>query len=330
MTGQHFPFGHPPRWEKLLRQLSQKDRAEILRWAREWMYWNTQLYRLHTTGAHLSHQIHLDDLRLWLKIHRHHKKYGITEPIIVYSVPKVGSTTVFRSLQALDLDVPIYHLHFLADFETVANWARNSLAKPAKTLRVIEKAKHVRQEIDAAPQKKWNLINLVRLPVPRLISNFWENIESNVPNFRTRLASGTVSVSEIINLFLANNLHDWVSYWYDIQIKDIFGIDVFAEPFARARGYQIFNGVGARLLLMRLEDLDHIASPAMQDFLAIPKFVLYDKNVGAKKLWGGLYQSFLDELRLPAEFIAKQHETRYAQHFYTPAELEASVQKWRQ
>ena len=49
------------------------------------------------------------------------KVYGVREPIIVYQMGKVGSSSMYWSLDALRLNVPVYHLHFLNDADTVAD-----------------------------------------------------------------------------------------------------------------------------------------------------------------------------------------------------------------
>ncbi|RIK18510.1 MAG: hypothetical protein DCC52_15825 [Chloroflexi bacterium] len=314
---------------KLTQRFEQSGMRGLLRWTGQWLYWNGQLYHIAIARAKLSRAVKTNELRLRWKMRRRHKKFNIQDPIIVYQMGKVGSTTIYRSLQELDLDVPIYQLHFLTELDDVAAWAQEHLNQPATALRAVERARRVRQEIQANPEQSWNLVSMVRLPIPRLISSFWENIESNVPEFQRRHAAGKLSAQEIIDIFLHNLPHDWAEYWYDRQLKSIFEIDVFAEPFERDAGYRIYRGQRARLLLLRLEDLDRVAAPALYEFLAIPHLALRDRNVGRQKNHGALYREFLERLRLPDEFIARTHNTRYALHFYTYSELEASVRRWR-
>jgi hypothetical protein len=325
-----FDKNHPSPWVRWKQHLTQDGLCGALGWAANWVYWNGQLYRIEIVKRDLRWKLGIDDLRLLYKSRRRSKKYGITNPIIVYQMGKVGSTSMFRSLKALDLDVPVYQLHFLTELKEVETWARNTLRDPKRANRAVKRARHVRHMMQADPQIRWNLISMVRSPVPRLISSFWENIESNVPQFQERFDRGQLSAQEIIDIFRKAPPHDWASYWYNRQLKSVFDLDVFAEPFDREKGYQIYEGAKARLLLIRLEDLNRIVQPALEEFLGIPGFVVSDRNVGEQKKHGKIYHEFLDQLRLPTDFIESENQTSYALHFYTPAELEASVRRWRE
>ena len=80
---------------------------------------------------------------------------------------------------------------------------------------------------------------------------------------------------------------------------------------------------------MRLEDLNRCAPEALREFFGPDRIVPDSKNIGGAKVYGELYRDFVAQLRLPEEYIQEMHSTRYARHFYTPLELEASVTRWR-
>src|SRR5581483_2953453 len=116
--------------------------------------------------------------------------------------------------------------------------------------------------------------------------------------------------------------------WFDLELRDVFGIDVFAEPFDRARGYQIYENARARALVIRLEDLNRAAANALSEFLNIPDFKLVPANIGENKVYGALYKEYTNSLRLPQAYIDEAHSKDFIRHFYTEQELAASVARW--
>ncbi len=49
-----------------------------------------------------------------LKIHL--KNWNKKPPILIYTMGKVGSMTVYQSLKEAKLGNPVYHIHFLTDY----------------------------------------------------------------------------------------------------------------------------------------------------------------------------------------------------------------------
>jgi hypothetical protein len=90
----------PRRLNKLARRIQKDGINKLPGWAARWLYWNAHVYQLIPPSD-------AKRLRLAYKYRRPNKKYGIHVPIIVYHMGKVASTTVYHSLLAMDLDVPV-------------------------------------------------------------------------------------------------------------------------------------------------------------------------------------------------------------------------------
>jgi hypothetical protein len=309
------------RFAKISDRLAREGWLALPRWAARWVYWNAQLYRV-------EQFFDRERWRMAYKTRRRHKKYGIQNPIVVYQMGKVGSQSVYHSLRALDLDVPVYHLHTLNHLDEYEAEVRQRFANPQPYLEALAYGRKIRAEFEAAHWQTWDLISLVRAPVPRAISEFFQNIETFFPDFSARVAHHRISVQELHDFFLTQFQDTSPQTWFDHQVRELFGLDVYATPFDRARGYQIYQSARVRLLLMRLENLNTCAAHAMHAFLGLENFVLQKSNASSAKEYAALYQTFLDTLRLPDAFVAKMHSTRYARHFYTPEELNASVARW--
>lgn len=290
----------------------------FIRRAVKWLYWNGKLYYLHEPRL----------LRQWYKFHKPHKKFGITSPFIIYQMSKVGSSTIVTSLGALDLDVPLHHIHLLNDLDGVEQSTRATQADPREGLETIAQGRALRGEIDKHPTRQWNIVCLVRLPIARDVSAFFQSINAYLPNAQARFQNGALALSELETVFLENHFHHTDEYWFDAQVKPVFGIDVYATPFPRERGYAIYRGRNARLLLIRLEDLDRVAAEAFREAFDIPHLQLARANVGAEKDYQEIYRLFRERTQLPHTYLDAMITSRYARHFYSAAELERDRAAW--
>ena len=290
-------------------------------WALNSLLWKTRLY--YALPAPLA-----EELQERFRFAQRVKKYGIAEPILVYQMGKVGSMSVYRSLRALRLNVPVYHLHYLNEMSKNIEWLNARNGNDTRTLQRNALGQKLNRELARRAAPRYNLISLVRAPIPHAVSAFCHRLDLHFPNLDARLASQSLETHELTDYFISNFQDTVLLEWFDRQVKDVFGIDVYAQPFDRERGYQIYEASRARLLLIRLEDLNRVATVALREFLNIPDFVLKRANAGEDNRFGEFYKNMVAALNLPADYVAREHSTRYAEHFYTPQELEASIAPW--
>ncbi|HZQ08710.1 MAG TPA: putative capsular polysaccharide synthesis family protein [Anaerolineae bacterium] len=303
------------------KKWEQRWRAEGWRalpgWGLEWVYWNAQLNRFPTFEQ-------LFDRYLLSK--RQHK-YGITSPIVIYQMGKVGSTALQHSLTSLGLDVPIYQMHALNRLEEAEAWAR-TVPDPAADLALIRRARYVRRAIDSKRWKQVRMITLVRAPGPQLLSAFFQRITWQLPKMREYYQHDELTPQEVADYFARYFHPPFPGEWFDVQLREPFGIDVYASEFPKAQGYQYYERDTIQLVVLRLEDLSRCGATVMREFLGIPDFRMSSANVGVEKQYGELYREVQKVLRLSPERANELNSLKYAQHFYTPQELEASVARW--
>lgn len=259
------------------------------------------------------------------------------DPIIVHQMGKVGSKTIELSLlktfETLGIEVPVYHTHALNEFEIGRNLAarEQNQRNPESRLAALAHGERVRMLIDENPDQHWNVITLVRDPIARNIAAFFHNLREYIPDWRERYTVGALNAHEVQEVFLeVASAYDRLALWFDIQIKAIpaFGIDVYATPFPRELGYKIYPGSAqANLLLIRLENLTECAAKAMQEFLGIENFTLYNTNVADVKVYADLYHAFT-KLPFPSGYVEKIYKTQLARHFYNEVELDMFKRKW--
>lgn len=265
------------------------------------------------------------------------------DALLVYQMGKVGSTTIVRSLRSLGLKMAVHHVHMLARegierFEAVV---RESLGTSCK-LTVVQRAslvehlmrvKHLRRQLDRTDiHRKWTVVTLVRDPVARNLSSFFELLDLQL-NFglQERLRSTSIDevLRELFELFDEYPDHELPLVFFDSELKPVFGLDVFATPFPKSKGFKIYRGENVEILLIRLESLDECASNAFQEFLGIEGFKVKKSNLWHEKEYAEVYKRFLDEICLPRSYIEKMYGSKFARHFYSEEEIQAFKSKWR-
>lgn len=177
------------------------------------------------------------------------------------------------------------------------------------------------------------LASIVREPVGIAVSSLFYNF---IPR-NTGIDINEVEDVEIIDRLVKGESFSSPSFhldWFDIEVKPLTGIDVYAsKDFPVTEGYAEYRGTNGKrtseLLVMRLEDLQRVASVALSGFFSrqapssLPR-----NNVGAEAAYGPRYEAFKNSARLPEEWVMWQLDSRYAQYFYSKEELNQHAQRW--
>jgi hypothetical protein len=258
-------------------------------------------------------------------------KDRLRAPVVVYQMGKVGSSSLYESLKKLGLSVPLYHSHLLNDLDAIERIVRATLPNPGASLKEIERGRQLRQKILHSSGPRWSLISMVRDPVARNVSAFFQSISERVPDFSQRLQQGAFEMDALAEAFLADEVtHAAPLGWFDSQVKDLFGIDVCASPFPTRTGYAIYQGKRVRLLVMRLENLAECVGLAIRQFLGIRHFRLETHNVGEDKNYAEVYRRFKREVALPCAYLDRMYNSTFARRFYTAEEIDGFRRSWSQ
>jgi hypothetical protein len=255
------------------------------------------------------------------------------DPLLIYQMSKVGSTSLLYSLQWAYLRaglarLPIHHTHTLTQLDYVEKLAMESNYLPAERVEWVRQYRKIRSDFDARPCEHWNVITLVRDPVARHISDFFHHIDRNLPDWRRRWGEESLGMDEVMQSFLHSPDHAYE--WFDAEIQTVLGIDVYSQPFPHHAGYCMLSRLPkVTLLVLRLEDLNRVAREAVKALTRIRHFTLTSFNLGRETEYCGLYEKF-KSLPLPAAYVERAYSSKLATHFYTPAERERMTRKWTQ
>jgi len=301
-------------------------------------------------GQMISERYQLSKMRSYL----YHLSSLEKEPLLVYQMGKVGSTTIVNSLEAAG-DVrskySIYHVHWLSPDRLLYEEELYKQAKemysghwlPAHRFHpgyVWLGERLSRRILLRSDRTKWTIVTLLREPISRNISSFFQNVDTLLSyDYRSKLRSTSreMVVEDLRRLFDKNYLHDGAIEqfdanpltWFDTELKSVFDVDVYSSKFPTDKGYATYDTPRARVLLLRLEDLARNHSEAFKTFLHITDFTLVTKNTGRTKEYSDLYEAFVRDLVLPTNYLDKVYESKYTRHFYTEQEIERFRARWR-
>ncbi|MSR70415.1 MAG: hypothetical protein EXS17_08750 [Phycisphaerales bacterium] len=249
-------------------------------------------------------------------------------PVVVYSMTKVGSMSVYRALQKRR-DTLALKGHALDP--AAWNGSRtDSIYKPgvrAAMFDLTHSNRMVRFEIIDA-KKPCRFIALARDPVATNVSGFHYNLPSFAADRRAHERADSVSAAEMVQLFLARYPHHLALDWFDLEPKRILDIDVYATPFPHEKGWLILRHGPNEMLVMRTELADDEKGRVISDFLGIPDVRIGRVNTAAERGRSGSTDAFKRELASHPQYIDEMLGSKYACHFWTASERSAMRNKW--
>lgn len=254
------------------------------------------------------------------------------EILMVHQMGKVGSSSVVATLEK-HFKQPILHTHFLnkerLDKHIIT--LKNKGLKLDGHLKIAYLINQKKPEL--LSKRKWKIITLVREPIARNISAYFQNLDrEHIQNCLNQYQRNKIELPEIIDYFFQNYSHDIPLKWLDWEIKEVFGIDVYQSDFIPQKGYQIYRHGSVELLLMRLENLNECWEEAMVNFFkgnySQSAIQLSQANIGENKGYSQLYKAFRQQVKIPESYIDKMYNSQYASHFYSPDEIDEFREHW--
>lgn len=257
-------------------------------------------------------------------------------PIFILQMGRVGSASVIvainQAYQAIQRDIPAYHSHYIGHYEQIIERASFDLSNYHYAKRDIEnidmknRAELFKYLEDQQPVK---IISLVRDPIARNVSTFFFAFPEFVPDWKEKEAQNLLPASTLHTIFESKRQFIQTAFnWFDEQIKDALGLDVYAVPFDKTRGWQVYKKGLVELLLLRMEDLHRTGEDTLRKFLHLPHLKMVKVNTGEEREAYELYRRFLTH-PVSQEYLEMTYSTKLARHFYSNEEIEQFIQRWR-
>ena len=270
-------------------------------------------------------------VRILARIRRFNNNYP---PIIIYQMGKVGSSSIYHALKSIDIKNPLFHSHSLSDkgIKNALGYFEKAEGENSDVISTLEFNWALKEKIKCNPDVQVKIITLVREPIARNISDLFQNttvIGDSVLNVK-----GALDVDAAIkwlNKYFQEYDHEtaWDSAWYDMEIKELFGVDIYNEGFDKVNGMGRICRDNVDILLLRLEDLKNNYEYIFSEFLGIKeKVTMHYRNISANKPNSSKYKEVLNRFRLPRSVCDYMYEDRHIKHFYTESMIQDFKDKW--
>ncbi|MCA9185227.1 MAG: hypothetical protein KDA99_06390, partial [Planctomycetales bacterium] len=221
---------------------------------------------------------------------------GWRDPILVYQMGKVGSSSIRNSLFRCP-DVRTRLVLMSHEFLPIRNRRLSDIEiEPEYRDYCRQEIEHDRRVFDAFDLRKklgWRLrerfyaeriyqayvkkknklrvITLVREPIANNISMFFEVFDHYAD---TRAEESSLSVEAMIELFLMQYVHGRPLTWLDAELKRMLDVDVYQYPFDLERGCAMIESGNVDLLVLKCELPDDVKAKTIAEFLKLEKLEL--------------------------------------------------------
>ena len=250
--------------------------------------------------------------------------------LLVHQMGRAGSMTTVNTLRHAELDLPIFHTHWLnpTSVDKRLSWVTD-LPESYRPLNVrvgARIANHLKQQ--GRGRRNWKLVSVFREPVARNVSVFFLSIDAFVDNFHERYSSGELDNQQLLAIFLEKFPHHQPLEWFDHEIRAVFGIDILNYPARKEQGYQIIHSDNVDLLLIKLEQLNACHQQAFQEFLGVEIHNLRNTHITENDPGRPMYADFVKNTVFPEDYLDQMYTSDFAQHFYTDSEISSFREKW--
>ena len=277
-------------------------------------------------AAELDEQTRLARRRLQLvEKERRERDYwvkGIAEPnpIIVHQMGKVGSRSIEVTLKDAFPNHTVFHTHYLN---------RDRLARRLEQGPDFEllMSRLLSERIYSGRTEGMKIVTAIREPIGRNLSAFFQNLESFLDG-SVEGEGKPPNVEAVVQTFVEQYPHRLPLTWLDEEIRDVFGVDLYERPFAPSKGYEIYEGDGVEILLVRVDDLSRVASTAFGEFFGREGIELRNANVGVNKRYSELYKRVDMGIVVPRDLVDVAYSSRYSTHFWSEEEIDGFRKRW--
>ncbi len=198
--------------------------------------------------------------------------------ILVYTMGKVGSSTVHQTIQSNNVSKLVYHVHFLTR-ENIAHisarYKNAGVPAPRMTLGQL-----LRGNVDhltasnalsgLSHARKWYIVSLMRDPVATFLSHVFQNPKVHRPHL---LGDEGILTKTLVQEYITKHYlefdpdNDFISNWFDSEFCRFTGIDVFQHEFNASEGWSVISERAFVVAIVSLEKIDKALSPALSALL---------------------------------------------------------------
>lgn len=239
--------------------------------------------------------------------------YNQSDAVLIYQPEKVGSMTIKSSLDREGVES--IHVHNIITNCCGENQVLDEqIAYFKETLMKRERR-----------NRKLKIITLVRDPLARALSAYMQGF-------------GLTKISKYITNNLSENAKEYVIWhlendiefsWFDNELRELTGIDIFTYPFDKMKGYTWIKEKDVEILVLKTEKMNDNEN-IVGEFVGKQNLKYKPSNIGQNKHYKYIYEALLKQFRIPISYVKSQYvDNQKFNHFYSEEEKKEFWQKWR-
>lgn len=250
------------------------------------------------------------------------KFWSAKTPVLIHTMGKVGSLSVYFSLKKHLPITPIFHTHSLnkEEIKKDVSYCFSNGVYPGSRSPVFLIHKHIINR-----QKPFKVITLFRDPIDRNISAFFDAFKIYV-GVSPELYIG--DLENLTQLFFKHLPYKYPLQWYDDYMLKDTGINVYSHSFNPEIGWEIINNNNVKTLLINCYLNDAVKEDLIEEFCGISNFKLSNTNVRSEGNASVLYKDFKNYIKFPEHYLNEVYNSKYALHFFSEEERASAIQKW--
>ncbi|GAA4826801.1 putative capsular polysaccharide synthesis family protein [Algivirga pacifica] len=249
------------------------------------------------------------------------------EIVLIYSIGKVGSSSVYSSIKSSEVNIPTFHLHSLAperieeQKEYYRSGVRNSVPfHLIQSTAMLEALKSYNGKI--------YLLTPIREPISRELSSIFQD-SFNFSNSKDDLKN---DLSSTVNDKVKDLVSELPEYeWFERELKQVFNIDIFDVnfDFDPDQGYLYQTYDNLDFCLVRAENLNQSFRDITKKMFGEHNSIsLSSANEASDKFYNTSYIEIKKEISLDEEQLEKVVNSSFIQKFY-PDFISNIRRKWQ-
>ena len=247
--------------------------------------------------------------------HSNYQKLN-NKTIIVYSMGKVASSSIYYSFMKFFPFSKVFHNHFLSE-----HWMKK--LKNTVYSRNIKLGNRTISFIKNNPKNINYYIVLMRDPISRDLSNIIQNY------VKKDIDINNISLKKLFNI-IENEGHDFFDKWFETEFNNYFKINILDINFDKSKGYSIVDlNKKNKLIILQLEQLSKNFVTSMNEFLEIDFEYLYNFNLSSNKLESELYKGLKNQYKLSESTLNKIYSSEYIRNFYNDDQIKRFINNWK-
>ena len=256
-----------------------------------------------------------------------------TNPIMVFNAGKVGSISVYNSMMRYNIAARQTHaLAYRPEYmdESIKGFYEEFKRK-LSSYEFVKVISGVREPIIRDIS---HIFENIYFPFAKLYENFTPNFYESVnqclcDNFIKEISYWGESPTSIHQYIRMGGKHGGEFEWFNTEMKDVYGIDVYSYPFDREKGYTVIKQGNVELFLYKLEKLNSLEA-VLGEFIGMEGFKLIRANGSEIKSYKYAYEQLQREIVLRKEYVDAYYQGNVCMdHFYTENEKNKFMEKYR-